>query len=58
MHFRHLIKDLYKAQENKNDMLEFIRSVLVERQGDCTNVYSPLYETLAQAQTFIKKLIK
>ena len=48
MRSRYTIKEL----QEKSDY-EMLRCVVVERQTDCTNVYSPLY---ARLQQLLKKL--
>jgi hypothetical protein len=36
-HFRYTIKELKEM-----DDVKFISAILVEREGDCTNIYAPL----------------
>jgi len=43
MRFRYTIKEL----KEKSDY-EMLRCIVVERQSDCTNTYSPLYKRLAE----------
>jgi len=57
MHFRYTNEELEEAQKDKNKMLDFIRAIIVERKSDCTNVYSPLSETLQQAEKLIQSMI-
>jgi hypothetical protein len=50
MRFRWTIKELDEASDDK-----ILKSLVVERQSTCTNIYSPLYKRL---QSIYNKLDK
>ena len=52
MRFRWTIKELNELTDD-----EFVRGLIVERQSDCTNVYSPLHQRLAKLYDIVNKKI-
>lgn len=43
MRFRWTVKELNEISD-----VQFLRALCVERQSDCTNIYSPLYKKLSE----------
>jgi len=50
MRFRYTTKELTEWTDN-----ELLYRLVIERQSDCTNVYSPLYKRLAEIKQKLKK---
>jgi hypothetical protein len=51
MHFKWTNKELENATIKK-----LLKTLIIERQSTCTNVYSPLYKKLQEAHQFIEHL--
>ncbi len=43
MKFRYTMEELQKKSD-----YEMLRCIILDRQSDCTNIYSPLYKRLQQ----------
>ena len=52
MHFRWTMKELVEATDN-----EIIRSLIVERQSELTNVYTLFYRRLGQIYSKVDKQV-
>lgn len=59
MKFRYTIDNL-KNKDSKEymDDLKMLRSIVIERQQDCTNAYSPLYTRLQELYNKLSKAME
>lgn len=58
MKFRYTLDELQNEKSDKYmSDLKLLRSIVVERQQDCTNSYAPLYQRLQKLYNTLSKSI-